>query len=67
MITKSSTEVQNNFGEMLDIAQREPIAITRHGRIVAFMISARDMEEFFAMKKQTISAAKRQPHISRKK
>jgi len=67
VIIKSSTEVQNNFGEMLDIAQREPVAIARHSRIVACIISAHDMEEFIAMKKQIGSVPKRRSDPSRKK
>jgi antitoxin Phd len=44
MITKTSAEAQNKFGQLLDLAQREPIAITRHGRPAAFLVSPRDME-----------------------
>lgn len=45
MITKTSAEAQNQFGRLLDIVQREPVAITRHGRMAAFVVSPRDMEE----------------------
>ena len=41
----TSVEAQNHFGELLDTAQREPVTITRRGRSVAFVVSARDMEE----------------------
>jgi antitoxin Phd len=44
MITKTSAEAQNQFGQLLDTVQREPVAITRHGRPAAFMVSPRDME-----------------------
>lgn len=44
MVTKTSAEAQNNFGQLLDLVQREPVAITRHGRPAAFVISPRDME-----------------------
>ena len=44
MLTNTSTEAQNNFGQLLDLAQREPVAITRHGRIVAYVISPAEME-----------------------
>jgi antitoxin Phd len=46
MITKSSAEAQNQFGQLLDLAQREPVAITRHGRPAAFVISTQDMDSF---------------------
>lgn len=45
MKTMSSVQAQNNFGELLDTAQREPVTITRHGRTVAFLVSPQDMED----------------------
>lgn len=45
MITVTSVEAQNRFGQLLDMAQREPVTITRHGRAAAFMVSPQDMEE----------------------
>src|SRR5665213_2763608 len=48
MITKTSAEAQNQFGQLLDTVQREPVAITRHGRPAAFVISPREMEDFLA-------------------
>jgi antitoxin Phd len=44
MITKTSAEAQNQFGQLLDTVQREPVAITRHGRPAAFIVSPHDME-----------------------
>lgn len=45
MITITSVEAQNRFGQLLDTAQREPVTITRHGRTAAFIVSPQDMEE----------------------
>jgi antitoxin Phd len=45
MITKTSAEAQNQFGQLLDLVQREPVAITRHGRPAAFIVSPLDMQE----------------------
>jgi prevent-host-death family protein len=45
MVTKTSAEAQNQFGQLLDLVQREPVAITRHGRPAAFVISPREMED----------------------
>ena len=45
MIKMTSVEAQNQFGKMLDRAQREAVAITRHGRETAFVVSPREMEE----------------------
>jgi antitoxin Phd len=46
MITVTSVEAQNKFGQLLDTAQREPVIITRHGRPAAYMISPQEMKEF---------------------
>lgn len=59
MITKTSAEAQNQFGQLLDTVQREPVAITRHGRPAAYIVSPRDMEELMAKRanrKRAISA-----------
>jgi prevent-host-death family protein len=45
MKTMTSVEAQNGFGRMLDVAQRETVVITRHGRPAAFVVSPRDMED----------------------
>lgn len=45
MITVTSVEAQNRFGQLLDTVQREPVTITRHGRTAAFMVSPQDMQE----------------------
>ena len=34
MITITSVEAQNSFGQLLDTVQREPVTITRHGGFV---------------------------------
>lgn len=52
MITMTSAEAQNRFGQLLDTAQREPVAITRHGRPAAFVVSPSDMEEILAEKER---------------
>jgi prevent-host-death family protein len=40
MITVTSVEAQNRFGQLLDTVQREPVTITRHGRTAAFILSS---------------------------
>ena len=45
MITVTSVEAQNRFGQLLDTILREPVSITRHGRAAAFMVSPQDMAE----------------------
>lgn len=39
-----ASAAKNNFGQLIDAAQREPVAIERRGRKVAFVISPADME-----------------------
>ncbi len=58
MITKTSAEAQNQFGQLLDTVQREPVAITRHGRPAAYVISPRDMDEIIAARKMRSKAMK---------
>lgn len=52
MITQTSAEAQNNFGKLLDTAQREPVAITRHGRPTACLISIQEMEAYQAWREE---------------
>lgn len=40
----TSADAQNRFGQLLDMAQREPVAITRHGRTAGYVIGPADME-----------------------
>jgi antitoxin Phd len=52
MVKMTSVQAQNRFGELIDTAQREPVAITRHGRTAAFVVSPRDMEEILDARKR---------------
>ncbi len=45
MISVTSVDAQNRFGQLLDMARREPVTVTRHGRPAAFIVSPQDMEE----------------------
>lgn len=44
MLTLTSVEAQNRFGQLLDTVQREPVTITRHGRTVALMVRPEDLQ-----------------------
>ena len=46
----SSTDAKTHFGALLDMAQREPVAIRKKGRAVAVMLSMQDFAEHEAMK-----------------
>jgi len=41
----AAKEAKNNFGELIDNAQREPISIERHGRPVAVIMSSKEYEQ----------------------
>jgi len=56
MITITSAEAQNNFGQLLDTAQREPVAITRHGRPAAFIVSPQEMGELLDSRRRRSKA-----------
>lgn len=44
MQTFSANEAKTRFGEFLDRAQREPIGVMRHERMVGVMVSVQDFE-----------------------
>jgi antitoxin Phd len=56
MITMTSVEAQNRFGQLLDTVQREPVAITRHGRPTAFIVSPQDMDELLDVRQRRSQA-----------
>jgi len=41
----AAKDAKNNFGELMDNAQREPITIERRGRAVAVVMSAKEYEK----------------------
>lgn len=44
--TISATDAKNRFGELLDMARREPISVQKNGRTVGVMISPEQYEKF---------------------
>lgn len=44
MQTFTANEAKTRFGEFLDRAQREPVRVMRHERVVGVMVSAEDYE-----------------------
>jgi prevent-host-death family protein len=44
MLTYTANEAKTRFGEYLDRAQREPVRVMRHDRVVGVMVSAEDYE-----------------------
>jgi len=57
MITVTSVEAQSRFGELIDRSQREPVEVTRRGRVVAYVVSSHDMQELADLRKRREEAA----------
>ena len=45
-----ATEFTRNFGQYREIAQREPVAVTSHGRVTGYFVSAVEFEEMQSLK-----------------
>jgi prevent-host-death family protein len=56
MKTMTSVEAQNSFGRLLDMAQREAVAITRHGRPAVFVVSPQDMDDLLDARRRRSKA-----------
>ena len=51
MLTMTANEAKTHFGQLLDKAQRQPVQVTRHDRVVGVMIGEEDyeaMRQFYA-------------------
>jgi prevent-host-death family protein len=48
MAELTATEAKNRFGEMLEMARTEPVAIQKSGRIAAYLVSAEQYERMQA-------------------
>ena len=44
MKTFTANEAKTRFGEFIDLAQREPVRVTRRERTVGVLVSAQDFE-----------------------
>jgi prevent-host-death family protein len=45
----NASDVKNRFGEYLDIARLEPVAVNRNGRNIAVLLSAEEYERLSAL------------------
>lgn len=61
MSEMSATDAKNRFGELLELARSEPVAIQKNGRNVAYVVSA---EQFQAMQESAV-VPKVRPAIER--
>jgi len=57
----SATEAKNKFGELLEMARKEPVWIQKNGRDVAVMLSA---EEYAGLKERA-EAVKARPLVEK--
>jgi len=51
MKTYTANEAKTRFGEFIDEAQRQPVRVMRHDRVVGVMVSSQDyeaMRQFYA-------------------
>lgn len=45
----NASDVKNRFGEYLDIARLEPVAVNRNGRNIAVLLSAEEYDRLSAL------------------
>ena len=60
MRTLTANEAKTQFGQLIDMAQREPVRLTRRDRVVGVLVSAQDydaMRQFYANRLQHSLAA----------
>jgi prevent-host-death family protein len=55
MKTLGASEAKNHFGELLDLARREPIQIAKKGRNVAVVLSIEEFERFLDLENQILA------------
>ncbi|NEO49840.1 MAG: type II toxin-antitoxin system Phd/YefM family antitoxin [Moorea sp. SIO4A3] len=60
MKTLGASEAKNRFGELLDLARREPIQITKKGRKVAVVISIEEFERLLELEDELIAIKAKQ-------
>ena len=60
MVEVPATEFAKNFGRYKELAQREPVAITSHGRKSGYFISEHEYAEYQRLK----TRARRAYHVS---
>ncbi|AOW99033.1 prevent-host-death protein [Moorena producens PAL-8-15-08-1] len=60
MKTLGASEAKNRFGELLDLARREPVQITKKGRNVAVVISREEFERLLELEDELIAIKAKQ-------
>ncbi len=57
MITISTTRARSSFDEVVNLAQREPVAITKRGKAVVYVVSAQDLRALADVRQRREQAA----------
>ncbi len=52
MRTYNASEARNKFAEIIDIARRDPVAISKKGRVVSVILAKEDYERYQYMEEQ---------------
>ncbi len=63
MIQVPALEFQRNFGKYQDLAQREPIVITSHGRPAFVLMPAEEYAALMTVKKRAFMTAEAEAEI----
>ena len=58
----TATETENRFGEMIDMAQAEPVRVQRQGRDVAVVLSPEEFRRLFEAARDKASPAVERLH-----
>ncbi len=58
MTTTSASDFQKRLGEFTDIARREPVLITRHGRPSLVLLAAEDYQRLKEIEERSTKAVK---------
>ncbi|MCA3564970.1 MAG: type II toxin-antitoxin system Phd/YefM family antitoxin [Methylocystis sp.] len=45
MKTMTAADAKNHFGKFLDMAQREPVVVSKNGRAIGVFMSMQDIED----------------------
>jgi prevent-host-death family protein len=62
MKTLGASEAKNHFGELLDLARREPVKIAKKGRNVAVVLSIEEFERFSELENQLLALQAEKAH-----
>lgn len=50
MAIMTATDAKNKFGQLLELAQKEPVQVQKSGRVVGVMLSPEEYQAFEAFK-----------------